>query len=373
MQAETSEKLADTLYTVEKILDKVVVAGKIYYWIKWKGYPISQATWEPIENLHTIIDLLVNFEVHGQNADQSNAKKRHTDRSLSDEEKEPEKRIKGEKTSQETHSNNKDKFEKEEFAEEELNIVEMKKDELKQVIRGEPDQDKAKRPAVFSWKEEKLNPARGEDRHDVITQRIGSLTDKDKPKMVLKAEILSGSKCRFLVSWELDSNGVIPEPSYVTNQELKNSNPVFLIEYYEKLIKHNLIKSGQYHKLPKFDNKETVQPEPLPEEFGSLAFHDKPKSIINIQNFYQSGCDFLVGWHERCSGAEPHESVISSKSFKTHDPLFLIEYYENKLKPSPDYAESITIDIPEEFHYAEARFFVDEFLKGESTRGSNSE
>ncbi|KAG4094185.1 chromo domain-like protein [Neocallimastix lanati (nom. inval.)] len=38
-------------YEVEQILDKRTHYGKIQYLIKWKGYPLSEASWEPEENL----------------------------------------------------------------------------------------------------------------------------------------------------------------------------------------------------------------------------------------------------------------------------------------------------------------------------------
>jgi len=34
------------VYTVEKIAGKKVKRGKVYYYIKWEGYPESQNTWE---------------------------------------------------------------------------------------------------------------------------------------------------------------------------------------------------------------------------------------------------------------------------------------------------------------------------------------
>ena len=39
-------------YEVEKILDKKMVAGKVQYFIKWKGFEAEEEnTWEPIDNL----------------------------------------------------------------------------------------------------------------------------------------------------------------------------------------------------------------------------------------------------------------------------------------------------------------------------------
>merc|ERR1712228_172201 len=48
---ETLTMAEEEEYTVEKILDKRTRGGKTEYLIKWEGYPDSENTWEPDENL----------------------------------------------------------------------------------------------------------------------------------------------------------------------------------------------------------------------------------------------------------------------------------------------------------------------------------
>ncbi|KAH8410950.1 hypothetical protein KR222_000825, partial [Zaprionus bogoriensis] len=53
-------------YSVEKIEKKRVVNGIAEYFLKWKGYPRSQNTWEPVEHLAHCTDLIVDFELRSQ-------------------------------------------------------------------------------------------------------------------------------------------------------------------------------------------------------------------------------------------------------------------------------------------------------------------
>lgn len=48
-------------FYVERIEDKRIKNGKIEYYLKWKGYPRSENTWEPIDNLNCS-DLVAAYE-----------------------------------------------------------------------------------------------------------------------------------------------------------------------------------------------------------------------------------------------------------------------------------------------------------------------
>ena len=50
------------IYYIERILDRRNVNGRLEYKIKWEGYPMSQSTWEPLENLKTAIELVEEYD-----------------------------------------------------------------------------------------------------------------------------------------------------------------------------------------------------------------------------------------------------------------------------------------------------------------------
>merc|ERR1712042_151974 len=62
-------------YSVEKILDKRTKGGKVEYLIKWEGYPDSENTWEPQDNLDCP-DIISAFEAkRGKKDDPKKRKK----------------------------------------------------------------------------------------------------------------------------------------------------------------------------------------------------------------------------------------------------------------------------------------------------------
>lgn len=56
-----SKTLPD-MYTVEKIIDKRLMNGKVQYLVKWEDYSESDNTWEPLTNLESVDHLIDDYE-----------------------------------------------------------------------------------------------------------------------------------------------------------------------------------------------------------------------------------------------------------------------------------------------------------------------
>lgn len=65
---DSAKDLVDTfnyensIYYVEKILDKKKSKGKEVYLVKWQDYDSAENTWEPVENLQTALNKVAEYE-----------------------------------------------------------------------------------------------------------------------------------------------------------------------------------------------------------------------------------------------------------------------------------------------------------------------
>lgn len=58
---------AEPEWVVEDIIEKRIRRQHEEYLVRWKGYPLEESTWEPIDNLYNALDLVGKFNMYRQN------------------------------------------------------------------------------------------------------------------------------------------------------------------------------------------------------------------------------------------------------------------------------------------------------------------
>nr|KYP53577.1 Chromo domain protein LHP1 [Cajanus cajan] len=69
--------LADGFYEIETIRRKRVRKGQLQYLIKWRGWPETANTWEPLQNLQSVPDLIDAFEESLKSGKHRKRKRKH--------------------------------------------------------------------------------------------------------------------------------------------------------------------------------------------------------------------------------------------------------------------------------------------------------
>ncbi|KAK0600183.1 hypothetical protein LWI29_012564 [Acer saccharum] len=80
---EDRPKLDDGFYEIEAVRRRRVRKGQLQYLIKWRGWPETANTWEPLENLQSCSDVIDAFEESLRSGKPSRKRKRKSGGSLS--------------------------------------------------------------------------------------------------------------------------------------------------------------------------------------------------------------------------------------------------------------------------------------------------
>ncbi|KAE9604938.1 putative chromatin remodeling & transcriptional activation CHROMO-DOMAIN family [Lupinus albus] len=188
-RSENENATLDGFYDVEAIRRKRIFKGKVQYLVKWEGWPESTNTWEPLQNLKNVPEMIEAFEESMKNSG---------------------------KTIKYTPKNMAEESTNEEISSDE----EMNDNEENDLIDEEVQEDKvdpSKKPA-------KVVPFN--DDHDVI--RIIRVTHY-APRDENNRDVL----INFLV---VRSDG---EEVTVSNKYLMANNPLLLIDFYENRLRVN--------------------------------------------------------------------------------------------------------------------------------------
>ena len=184
MQDQEESSLSDNEYYVEKVIDKKIENGEVRYLIKWDGWPIENSTWEPLENLDNIKNLVENFE---------------------NEKREGKKKL-----------GRPPKLDKERSASSALRNS-HKKEESK-IVNNQCEDPQ--------MQDEKC-----------LTVNVITNCEELLPEQVLSVKRDQEGNILCYVKFRERSDGITPENAYVPSYVLKDTYPKILISYYESKIK----------------------------------------------------------------------------------------------------------------------------------------
>lgn len=250
-------------YEIEKILDKKIENDQVKYKVKWKGYPLSDATWEPLRNFSGNMEKIEKFE---EEIDELKKERDYKERFHNLDINTPKKIMVDFPMSFNTKSNENEKK------------VQIKREKIERYLSPQRNYSSPKRtnkvnikreksPSTYSWrrreKEEEYDDEENEeneendseedsfqDKHHHYSRHHQNknnyepfkrkmkegILGKDKPDRIVSAKrhIDLPSELLCEISWKRRKNNITPLNSFYLNSEIKKYHPMLLVNYYEE-------------------------------------------------------------------------------------------------------------------------------------------
>lgn len=263
------------LYTVEQILDRKKVGNTAYYLIKWKGYPISECTWEPTGNLAQCQWMVRQFN-KTYTGDDGLGGEKTKQKDLHDKKKEKSTKADDKMKHGNLHrrpwraeSKKPEKSRRHNNTEEEENSVEKK--ETKKTLETNSGSERGSKKSKAKTKnlpkstspkvyehldllhEGETKPApspapkapttktTGAGKGSEPVTSKGSFASGDVPEEVMYSHHTDTddgtTTLYFIIRWRPRKNGFIPEPKTCDNRELREYYPIGLVDFYEKRLR----------------------------------------------------------------------------------------------------------------------------------------
>ena len=192
------------VYQVEKIVGKRWKGGRVQYKVKWEGYPYSQCTWEPLEHLQTVFELIDQYNESQQTTSKKSKKEK-------DEEHLRKKRKKSSSVSQEEKS------------EESSNSRKIKSNSSEK--KDSKDNSNKEQNGIANSQDKEVD--------GVITIQEDEI-QREESAIIYKKVITVNKEFKAVV--QIVKDGVESQITIPTS-ELRQLNPDILIDFYESKIK----------------------------------------------------------------------------------------------------------------------------------------
>jgi len=330
-------------YAVEKILDMKIIDDQVYYLIKWEGYPESESTWEPIEHLTNIINLVEEFRAQRltkaplsipdnlssiphevQKSQYSQKVAKHSQSPLL-KELQPEAGTiykKRKISSQSAHKPSQSQSQSE--------VMELENSNSQKVSSSEYD--------LFEAGVMIKGGRSGTTSFDTTNKTFSKPSNSFKTTQ----EILEGLRKENMLEKTRKSRLLYPDNHKVKKIHLINEDGNTVTDYsYKSSADSDTQQQTRSQTVEGSWGGQVLKSLSHSQDLGqkakgSLSLHDKPRKIITIkQRKKGAGFWFLVEWEERRNGVKPQNSYVSNEELKENDPKFLLNFYESKIVVFP--------------------------------------
>mmetsp|Transcript_56266 Transcript_56266/g.64227 ORF Transcript_56266/g.64227 Transcript_56266/m.64227 type:complete len:242 (+) Transcript_56266:59-784(+) len=225
--SEVDESLEDDMYIVEKVLAKKKQRNRTYYKIKWQNFPISECTWEPIDNLENVRGLIDEFEKNFSKTPVASSEK---------------KKKKGPRTTARMSTNGPS------YKRMKLSLDEMQGEDEDENEEEEPVLEEEKEEKETVPKEEPAVSSEGEEEEQEDKKKMSAMSPavaqvnvrgsfaQDKPKCITGAR-KEKDTVLCAVEWYPREDGIQPDLTIYSNQTLRKKCPELLLDFYEARLK----------------------------------------------------------------------------------------------------------------------------------------
>ena len=213
-------------FFVEKILFKHKFGSELKYLIKWEGYPIDKSTWESeskLKHLHPLLDKFEYNKIPLKHFSDNNTISRVA---INPTNPPNEKRFKNKKFKSFS------KITQEIRKKREVNKIYYNRNKMfSNNVEGKKENIKDNSLSVNTPLSKFINNSLNESSY-INNKLFSADLTIDIPSKIITMKLIENSVC-CLVEWEVRTNGIIPEPSFLPADFLKDNYPLPLIEFYE--------------------------------------------------------------------------------------------------------------------------------------------
>lgn len=206
-------------YNVEKIVDKKVSDGLVYYKVKWEGYPMSQCTWEPSSHFEKAKEYVLAYE----NTKVPKAKKKINSSAICLKESVSVCNDSADITSNKNESH-----------------FDPKPKEKKKILNPNTNKDVVKKMTHTRNKSPSVNSVVSEKNSIMISVEDETNSEPEvlSPLRIIKLSKLSTDGIKYQIEWKENGSGIKPSNSELSSEAIRQKYPLILIDYLESKIQY---------------------------------------------------------------------------------------------------------------------------------------